>query len=448
MRAHTVPAEQLDALAAGGGGAAAMQNLRAAQLSKRLLLLRAVADAATEHRPELYAGSGAADSMALLAAAHEVAPGPVTELLRHPFLDAWATRCLGLLLAGRRDADDVLHGDLAHLGGYAVVAAARAGLDAPVRLPVHRSTVVLPALGQLDRRAAAPLAYSRRGAVHVRVGVEEVRVDPGGHSRAPGWLPLRRLAATASGRRLDVVVDDLDPYRDRFGSPVATRLGPARFRALGGQLEQAWRMLVNWHPQAAAELGAAELTLVPLAPPDDGHAVSGASRHSFGAIGSSLPDAPEFFAELLLHEMAHVKLGGLLDIMPLYRDSTAGMFRAPWREDPRPAGALLQGAYAHLTVARFWHVQRRHPGEIGSDAADERFALVREQSADAIRTLGTALQLTEAGRRFLREMATASDDLYRDPVPAQALRLAREAVRSHHDRWRRQHGSAQIAGTR
>lgn len=444
MQLHRVSAAEFEAVATVRGGAVVVPTLRAAQLSKRLLLLRAVADAATERHPGLYRSSGAADSMSLLATAHEVAPAPVTETLRHPFLDSWATECLRGLLAERTPPG--LGDALAHLGGYAAVAAASAGLDATVRLPAGR-TAALPGLGRLlgTGTPAAVSASTRSGELRVRLGDAVATTVPPA-ADAPGWEPVRRVRVSAAGRHAYVVVDDVDPYRDRFGAAVTDRLTEDRYARLANQLAAAWRLLVADHPDVADEVGAAPLTLVPLRRPDGGEA-SGASRHAFGAIGSSLPAEPEFFAELIVHELAHVRLGGLLDIVPLYDDSGAARLHAPWRDDPRPLGALLQGAYAHLAVAAFWRVQRHRAGALRRDAADERFALLREQSAVAIRTLGTAPELTPAGERFVRLMAATSTDLDTDRVDDRLVGGVRRSLRLHRQRWQREHGATTKAGT-
>ena len=63
-------------------------------------------------------------------------------------------------------------------------------------------------------------------------------------------------------------------------------------------------------------------------------------------------------AETLVHEFQHVKLCGLLDMVPLAASGAEKVY-APWRQDPRPAGGLLQGIYAHLGIVRFWQSQRQ-----------------------------------------------------------------------------------------
>ena len=63
------------------------------------------------------------------------------------------------------------------------------------------------------------------------------------------------------------------------------------------------------------------------------------------------------------------------------------LFHAPWREDPRPAEPLLQGAYAHLAVTDYWRVRRHELTGEQALAAEERFARWRMLTAEAIETL-------------------------------------------------------------
>src|SRR5581483_603165 len=72
-------------------------------------------------------------------------------------------------------------------------------------------------------------------------------------------------------------------------------------------------------------------------------------------------------AVTLAHELQHLKLGALLDIVTLALPDDGRRYYAPWRDDPRPLGGLLQGAYAYFGVSGFWrpHWPSRH-----SDPAD------------------------------------------------------------------------------
>ncbi len=136
-------------------------------------------------------------------------------------------------------------------------------------------------------------------------------------------------------------------------------------------------------------------------------------------------------AETLVHEGQHVKLCGLLDMVPLVTSGGEKVY-APWRQDPRQAGGLLQGVYAHLGIARFWAAQRH--AETGPDdllRAQVHFARWRSMIDQAAQTLLRTDCLTPAGVRFVERLRTQGQQLEAEPLPAdtEARRLARRAQR-------------------
>jgi HEXXH motif-containing protein len=46
-----------------------------------------------------------------------------------------------------------------------------------------------------------------------------------------------------------------------------------------------------------------------------------------------------------VHEVQHLKLAALLDIVTLTMPGEHDRYYAPWRDDPRPLSGLLQGTY-------------------------------------------------------------------------------------------------------
>ena len=97
---------------------------------------------------------------------------------------------------------------------------------------------------------------------------------------------------------------------------------------------------------------------MPLANDVPGQEISATARQAFGAIAAALPASGADLARLIIHEFQHVKLGALIDMFDLYDRTDQRLFYAPWREDPRPVGALLQGTYAHLGVTDYWRSYR------------------------------------------------------------------------------------------
>lgn len=410
IAAHRVAASSFDSLAAGYGGAEVVRELADSQLSRRLLLLRAIVDVARERQPASYEQAGVADAMALLHAVHKRTPAAVTELLRHPHVGSWLAHCLRRLDGvnpGRRP----LTVDLGHLRGIAVAAAIRAGHAFESTVPVLDGAVTLPSLGRAPitadtSQATEAAVHGRSGRVTISMAGRPVTVVAETDLDGDGWQGLRRVEVAAASRRLVVAVEDTDPFRDCYGWPVLPRLPASEIADLRTVLGQAWALLTRHHPQHAAAVSTMRISLVPLRRPSPGREVSAASRHAFGSIGSSIPSEPARFAEILIHEHLHVKLGALMDLVPLHFGPSPILYHAPWRDDSRPIGALLQGAYAHLGVADFWRVRRGTVAAAeAAEAAAAEFVKRLEQVSNAVDTLDRSTELTAAGRRFVDGMA-------------------------------------------
>jgi hypothetical protein len=145
-------------------------------------------------------------------------------------------------------------------------------------------------------------------------------------------------------------------------------------------------------------------------------------------------------AETLVHEFQHLKLCGLMDMLPLIEPSDERGY-APWREDPRPLGGILQGAYAFTGIVRFWNVQRRvetEPSDIlRANVLCERWRLAIEQVTSPL--LGTGF-LTPTGVRFvaaLRERGQRKEES--EPVPVEASEIAREVALDDWLNWQLRH---------
>src|SRR5262249_9479881 len=123
-------------------------------------------------------------------------------------------------------------------------------------------------------------------------------------------------------------------------------------------------------------------------------------------------------AAALVHETHHAILGALTDLEPLVRPDDPGFLGyAPWRDDPRPAHALLHGIYAHYGIGRFWrHQYLAGPGPYRERAA-RRFGRLRGMLATAIPVLSESGQLTEAGRDLLAPITAEVVQWLDEPLP-------------------------------
>jgi uncharacterized protein len=149
-----------------------------------------------------------------------------------------------------------------------------------------------------------------------------------------------------------------------------------------------------------------------------------------------VPGHAPTLALLLIHEVQHMTLSGVLDLVDLYRKGGEARHHAPWRLDPRPIGPLLQGTFAHLGVTDFWRAHRiRESGE-ARQRAEFEFAYWRELTIRAIRALLRSGELTPTGERFVHGMATTMDGWWSEPVPKPVAAAAGEVAEADTVLWR------------
>ncbi|GAA4207400.1 HEXXH motif domain-containing protein [Streptosporangium oxazolinicum] len=416
-------------LAAGEGGADAVAELSAVQRVKNRLLVRGVAAGArSAGHPGAALATRAYD---LLADLEGEAGEEVERVLRYPAVGAWAWRTYRSLAGG-----NATHDDPAQLGALAVVAAARARAACRVRLPVHDGAIMLPSLGRLTLPAGTgdtidvTVRPDGDGA-ELDAGGLTVRVHPSGDR--PGWQALHRLRVNPG---LDLVVDDLDPYRWAAEEVAEPRLEPERLRAWGEHLEGAWRVLIAHHRTVAEEVGLAVSVLTPIKAPERGQN-SASSRETFGTIAMSDPWDGVGLAATFAHEIQHAKLTALTEVIPLTLPDDGRRYYAPWRDDPRPVYGLLQGSYAYLGVAEFW--RRQHRFEREEEAFRARVELARWRRA-AYAVTGTLLAgggLNERGEEFVARMRKTLEECAAEPVDSAAESQALREAEHHLDAWRR-----------
>ncbi|MFD0328906.1 HEXXH motif-containing putative peptide modification protein [Streptacidiphilus monticola] len=351
MRPHVLPRADLEELLAARGSAAAVRRLADSEWSWRLQLLTALRRALTD------AGRDYTDAWQLLGRAQRTAPGPVRELLLHPGVGTWAAHALRLV---RGSAVSPHPGDVEPRRLYAVAAAAAAvaGLEGRLAVPAWQGTVSLPSLGLavLADPGGAREEWS-----------EAVVAFGGGAARVAGaaeWLPLRQLGIGTA------VLDDVDPYRGLLRAELPQRLSDADCEEWRAVAEAGLEVLRQVDPDAAEAIVAGLRVVVPLAAAEPHRPRSASSGDAFGAVLASFPDSAEQFAATLVHEFAHNRLGALFHLQDFYAEGDGRLRYAPWRDDPRPLGGLLQGVYAFTAVARFW--QARATGATSSPGSRPR----------------------------------------------------------------------------
>ncbi|MET9248523.1 HEXXH motif domain-containing protein [Nonomuraea sp. NPDC003709] len=421
---HRIPADAFDALANGGGGGGAVRRLKAAQYSKHLLLIRGVLDVARDLGHTSWARTRRAyDLLATLQTSH---PEAVGRVLQHPSVGAWARHAI----RSRRSPEQ--------LAALAAAAAIHARTTCEVDVPVFAGRAMLPSLGQVAFPGGVTMAtvHCWPEGAEVSAGdlVVEIRDD------APGWQRLRALSAESRGRSLNVLIDDLDPHRLPGATDLHGRLTDAEAARWQRLLDESWQLLVSHHEPIAEEVSAGITVLTPLTAPSTGSS-SASSRDAYGCIALSDPPDPRTLAETLTHEAQHAKLSALLDIVPLTAPDDGSRYYAPWREDPRPAGGLLQGAYAYLGVTDFWRRQRQHESGEDEIRASAEFARWRAAAHLVTRTLLSSGRLTEHGVTFVDRMESRLGSWAAEPVPAAATALAEGAAERHRTRWQARNGA-------
>jgi uncharacterized protein len=431
--------DQFDELAAGYGGKSALEVLRSAQASKRRLLLHAVLGAARGTGE--WAEWGLADSWTLLDAATRnlgatpAARDAADEVLHHPFVDEWAARCARALRASPRGGAPV-RAELAYLPALAAAVALRAGRAFDLTVPVPDGRLALPGLGLAEGLGSGVAKVSGDGDTLTIVGPDRTVTVPAPYTvDGECWYARRSVSADSLAGPLTVAIEDLDPNRACFRLPPAPRLSAAQLREFATAFDAAWQLIGAHHPEHALAMSVGLRAMVPLRAPRRGQ-VSAAARTAYGAIAVSVPEDGAELALLMIHEVQHMKLGSVLDIVDLYDPTDPSLHHAPWRADPRPVGALIQGLYAHLGVADYWRVRRSLVTGAQARAAEVEFTYWLEQNARAAATLAASGSLTVHGERFVHRLRETLETWRAEPVSPGAAWGAAELVRAGTVRWR------------
>ncbi|MFD8822840.1 HEXXH motif-containing putative peptide modification protein [Streptomyces sp. NPDC059605] len=442
------------------------------QDTRRLVLLRALLDAAGA-APAAVCPPRALDRLRadwdLLETAERADRAAVRTVLLHPLTGPWARRCLRGLsapaAATRSDAvpDLELRADLDHLSALAAAAAIRAGIPFTTRLTAHDGLLPLPTLGALRTASRTPVAVDvafRAGELTMREDdaavpplVAHPQPDGTTGSADPRWLPVLALPAARHGIG-PVPLDDVDPYRtdgrglQRHGLSAATHIDDHERKSWAESWAGVAPLLAIGGEHRLTEAALLLRCLVPLGPPPGSGPVgesaahcSGTRREAFGAVLSSKPATPAYFASTLVHELQHTKLAALCALVPLHHEDAEPRHFAPWRSDPRPFDGLLQGAYSHIALADYW--QRFALGArrvTHRDLAWAEHARCREQVGAVLPVLAGSAALTREGRVLVNEMIALYHRLDDCPPPAGHLARAEAYVATAKVIWQQRNG--------
>ena len=303
--------------------------------------------------------------------------------------------------------------DFGHFACLVAAAAIRAGLPVDLDVPVRTAGSGCPASARCRSRARRPgsgCAATASGSPPATEFAAEARLmrpdDGTGAPRrtVPGWSGTPAIRAAGSGPAWTVLLETGYPYLDRYTLPMRTAMPPDEVADWRERVRSAWQIVADRHRWAAEPMADVISVIVPLTPHSDTDLVSATTPAAYGAIATSWPPDQVTLAETLVHEFQHVKLCGLLDMVPLAASGEQRVY-APWRQDPRPAGGLLQGIYAHLGIVRFWQAQQH--AETDPDGllrAQVLFARWRLAIGETVQTLLETGSLTPAGVRFAERL--------------------------------------------
>lgn len=415
-----------------------LRRLWPAELGKHKILLAAIMRMARSEGVPDYQRALALPYR-LLADIEAGSPAVAAAVLAMPQFGAWASECVRRLLTGAGSEPEgvPLAIDLGHLALFTAVAAVRAGQAFDLEVPLRAGTACFPGAGTARPGAIAPWEWGRAWLdgtrCRVKSSVSTVEVADG-----PRWSGLHRFVAAERGLILDVVLDDSDPFLDRYGDARVRVAGDdvPRWRELLGQ---SWQILARDHYPLAALTARTVRTLVPLAQPGPTRAAGATEMSSFGAVAMSLPADALSMAEALVHETHHAILGAVMDIESLAEERTDFLAYAPWREDPRPVIALLQGTFSHYGMGRFWGQRYRSGPPADRLRAAVEFGRLTGMVTQAAETLAHSGKLTEAGNDLVASIQAEARDWLGEPLPREAREYIADLAADHEVRWRLSH---------
>ncbi len=439
LNRHQLLWADFDAMARGEGGTGPLRKLRATERSRRLLLLRNLVEVVTKSE-DLYRPLPSPETAwELLARVEHAAPQALETILAHPYTGTWAGYTTRLY---RQDVTGVcpfwVH--VGHVHCLAAAAAVRAGIPFGTEIPVWQGKVALPTLGSAQLRAEAPFSVatirSDGDGVEIRNLHSVVRLPAHPSADAPGWSGIRTTVCWSGERRLEVRLDDVDPYRGLYEPIPPDRLSPVEVESWRTVLDGAWSLLARHLPAVADTLRVGLDSIVP-APTVPFRLPSASTGEAFGSAIVAYGEDPATLAAALVHEFHHIRLGGLLHLVRLSVDDPRERLYAPWRADPRPIGGVLHGIYAFFGVASFWRALAA--AEPDHELAAFEFALWRGQVRRTLEVVHADESLTAAGRRFLAGIATELGPWQDEPVAMGPRIWARYAAEDHYAAWRIRH---------
>ncbi|MFF9128379.1 aKG-HExxH-type peptide beta-hydroxylase [Streptomyces sp. NPDC014889] len=424
---------------------AQQRGTRAVALAELLRRLRLADEAISEREGGL---PSVGEVKELLLQAEQANAEAVTAVLLHPSVGRWlssALRALHTPPGGPSTATSTPSAHVPHLHAVAAAAAVKAKIAFTLPVPVRDGFVFLPSLGAADFRGTTAITAhvaARDDAALIRCSGTEVRLPSTNDPCPPGWLPVHRVRTPVGRSHFDLVLEDMDPYREADGSAPPRRLAPAdvtRWRRKIGDAAELLTDVVG--PEQAEALAAGLISLTPRPESNSGMMTSVSASDAFGGAALSTPPDAVELAVTLIHEFRHMKLNAVLDSLDLYDDEgPEELYYAPWRDDPRPLPGFFHGVFAFLGVVEFWQRLAHSASARLRRRAQFQLLYWRAQTREAYEALRSSRRLTEAGREFTARMGVGMAQAQNPTaVPDEVTALAEDAVVAHRIRWRLHH---------
>ncbi|MBU2668263.1 hypothetical protein KOI35_32600 [Actinoplanes bogorensis] len=443
---HRLSSESFAVLARGDGSAEITREFWVTEESRRILLLSTLLNEIAS-RPDTLGPLAPVDAvLAILTEAQASDPETFRSVLMEPGVGSGCAYALRRLHGGATSSAP-LFVDLGVVHAFALAVAARAGLTWSARLPLRDGNAMIHTYGLARFPGSTPgdTVEASTEAGRIRIGDDllvpadatDVEPEPG----RPGWWSLRRVE-TGDSLRLSVWLDDLDPLRD-LGDPVPpVRLDDDAFGRWQRLIADAWESLCRDYPADADAMAGGITAIVPLKHLPGWETRSASSGEAFGSVMVSEPPDATIMAVSLIHEYQHIKLGALLHLLQLTEPDDGRLYYAPWRDDPRPLGGLIQGIYAFFGIARFWRTRLQKVDGAEREITAFEYAYALQQTAESVRIGLDATTLTETGRILLTGLRQQVEEWQAKPMEAvgpAVERLARLTADSHRIGWRLRH---------
>ncbi|HJP96303.1 MAG TPA: HEXXH motif-containing putative peptide modification protein [Candidatus Saccharimonadales bacterium] len=367
---HAVSLDAFEAVSYGYTTPEHHQAFQELVLSSRKLLLNHFVAYSRKYEDTPEGLSSVNESLAVLLQLEQQEKTAIDELLLAPATGSWLAQTVDRLENGSPGTTP-LWVDIGFFANIVAGFASKHGLDFTLTAPVIQSKLHIPQQG------TATLAESRtwgmtnisnqHGVLHIQNGTSAVHI-PEPAIRQPQWNPVRRIITQPqsspinpdnySDLRLDVLLDDADPYNSGL-NPY--KISDAEHVEWQATIDAAWEILMRADSNSAWHLSNGLSVIVPSPQRARFEPYSSSDSISVGSIRASLPTSPLEAAEILVHEYCgHSALNTFLLATPLTpRDTVGSTLYAPWRDDPRPSGGLLHGIYSFSRVVDFYTAVRQ-----------------------------------------------------------------------------------------